>query len=86
VSVAVEIILFSISFCRDYVAISHQDQRNRYKDEFNKEYEEYIHLFKYIDGVTKKWVDLARRLDLAGQGTPDHTVSFLPITCYSFFL
>ena len=59
-------------FFRSYSSIQNTDQRQRYKQEFNTEYEEYKELHSDIEKVCKKFNQLQDLL----KKTPKHTVEF----------
>ena len=59
-------------FCRNYSSIQTTDQRQRYKQEFNTEYEEYKELHSDIEKVCRKFNELQVLL----KKTPKHTVEF----------
>ncbi|KAM9777500.1 RNA polymerase II elongation factor ELL-like [Neosynchiropus ocellatus] len=46
----------------NYTVIGDQEQRQRYKQEFNKEYSEYRNLHAHIDGVTRQFMELDAQL------------------------
>ncbi|KAL4227381.1 RNA polymerase II [Mactra antiquata] len=53
-------------YMRQYLTIEDNDQRCKYKQDFNEEYEEYRNLHKTLDEVSKKFAelqDLRRKLD-----------------------
>lgn len=51
--------------CRQYLIVTNPDQRNRYKNEFNVEYQEYKSLFDYSERVNKAFSSLADKLHAA---------------------
>lgn len=54
------------------------DQRNKYKQEFNLEYEEYRNLHKNVEKVTQKFADLEVKMRQTQQGTEEFEVKLLP--------
>ena len=59
-------------FCRKYANIENTDQRQRYKQEFNIEYEEYKQLHYYVEKVCKKF----NQFEVLLKRTPKHTQAF----------
>lgn len=57
-----------------YHQIRTVDQRNKYKQEFNQEYEEYRNLHKNVEKVTRKFADLEVRMRQTPQGTEEFEV------------
>lgn len=53
---------FLLPLHRTYAAIGSHDQRQRYKQDFNKEYSEYRDLHARIDGVTRQFMELDAQL------------------------
>uniref|UniRef100_A0A8D3CDK3 OCEL domain-containing protein n=1 Tax=Scophthalmus maximus TaxID=52904 RepID=A0A8D3CDK3_SCOMX len=54
--------LFTVSLHRTYTAICSHDQRQSYKQDFNKEYNEYRDLHARIDGMTRQFMELDTQL------------------------
>ncbi|XP_064608066.1 RNA polymerase II elongation factor ELL-like [Liolophura sinensis] len=55
-----------------YKRISDKDQRQKYKQDFNREYEEYMVLHSNIDKVTKTFASLEEKMKRTEQGTDEH--------------
>lgn len=70
-------LLFSCVFVLNskYKRISDKDQRQKYKQDFNREYEEYMVLHSNIDKVTKTFASLEEKMKRTEQGTDEHEVS-----------
>lgn len=64
-----------IIFCRNYSPIVSQEQRQRYKNDFNREYNEYRALHARIEGVTRQFTVLEAQLRQLQQGTDQYQVS-----------
>ncbi|XP_067934468.1 RNA polymerase II elongation factor ELL2-like [Watersipora subatra] len=47
---------------KHFTTVTNSDQRNRYKDEFNREYQEYKSLFEYVEDNNHKFNSLAVQL------------------------
>lgn len=62
-------------FCRNYTPIVSQEQRQRYKNDFNREYNEYRDLHARIEGVTRQFTVLEAQLRQLQQGTDQYQVS-----------
>lgn len=54
---------------RKYVAIVSLEQRQRYKDDFNAEYEEYRNLHVLIDKITKSFRKLGEQRKILTAGS-----------------
>ncbi|XP_053191545.1 RNA polymerase II elongation factor ELL-like [Scomber japonicus] len=52
----------TVDYLSTYAAIGSHDQRQRYKQDFNKEYSEYRDLHARIDGVTRQFMELDAQL------------------------
>lgn len=52
----------SMLCCRDYTPILSLEQRRRYKDDFNSNYNEYRRLHTIVAKVSSKFVQLEQRL------------------------
>ncbi|XP_067099345.1 RNA polymerase II elongation factor ELL-like [Osmerus mordax] len=52
-----------------YTVICNQDQRQRYKQDFNKEYKDYLDLHSRIDCVTRQFTELDTQLKQLRHGT-----------------
>lgn len=61
--------------CRSYRTIVSHEQRQRYKNEFNVEYNEYRALHARIEGVTRQFTVLETQLKELQQGTNQYKVS-----------
>ena len=62
-------------FLREYKAIQNAEQRQRYKQDFNAEYEEYRRIHDSIDKVTKRFKQLEMSLRKQEEGSEDYEVS-----------
>ncbi|XP_063432357.1 RNA polymerase II elongation factor ELL-like isoform X1 [Mytilus trossulus] len=60
-----------LDFVNKYNNIMSMDQRNKYKQEFNLEYEEYRNLHKNVEKVTQKFADLEVKMRQTQQGTEE---------------
>lgn len=60
--------------CRKYITITCPDQRSKYKEDFNAEYDEYRNLHSVIDRVSKKFAHLEERLRQEERGTEGYEV------------
>lgn len=54
--------------------IQYPDQRQKYKLDFNAEYEEYLTKHSYIDKVTKRFKQLEMSLRKQEEGSEDYEV------------
>lgn len=54
-----------------YTVITSAEQRRKYKELFNREYEEYMDVHKNVAAVSKTFLDLQERLKNVQQGTED---------------
>ncbi|CAK6966991.1 RNA polymerase II elongation factor ELL-like [Scomber scombrus] len=52
----------TVDYLSEYATIAGHDQRQRYKQDFNKEYSEYRDLHARIDGVTRQFMELDAQL------------------------
>ena len=59
---------------RKYTKVTDGDQRNRYKEDFNREYQEYRNLYDYMEAINKKFLDLAEKLDATSHGSTEYQV------------
>lgn len=69
-----------LSLHRTYTVICNHDQRQSYKQDFNKEYNEYRDLHARIDGVTRQFMELDTQLKQLHQESHKYKVIML----YSF--
>lgn len=60
---------------RMYTEISSHEQRQSYKQEFNKEYSEYRDLHARIDGVTRQFMELDAQLKQLHHGSHKYKVT-----------
>ena len=54
--------------------ICNQDQRQKYKQDFNKEYKDYLDLHSRIDCVTRQFTELDTQLKQLRHGTHKYQV------------
>lgn len=66
--------LYIYFLCRKYITITCPDQRSKYKEDFNAEYDEYRNLHSVIDRVSKKFAHLEERLRQEERGTEGYEV------------
>lgn len=59
---------------RTYTEIGSPAQRQRYKEEFNKQYSEYRDLHAHIDGVTRQFMELETQLKQLHQDSHKYKV------------
>lgn len=64
-----------------YTVISSHDQRQSYKQDFNKEYDEYRDLHARIDGVTRQFMELDAQLKQLNQESHKYKVIILSSLC-----
>lgn len=64
----------SFSF-RKYTTITSHEQRTRYKNDFNKYYNEYKELYDSVNRVTKRFLELEASLKQANTRSPKFGVS-----------
>jgi len=62
-------------FYSQYTRIETEEQRNRYKDDFNAEYQIYRDLHAVIERVSRRFAQLELRLREEERGTTDYQVS-----------
>jgi len=58
-----------VEYSHQYRRIVSAEQRSRYKEDFNSQYEEYRDLFKAIDKVSKRFEKLEEELRQQDEGT-----------------
>ncbi|NXX39607.1 ELL2 factor, partial [Tricholaema leucomelas] len=59
---------------RKYVPIVSQEQRQRYEDDFNAEFDEYRRLHTQIDAEVKKFTKLQEQQKLLSPGSKEYLV------------
>ncbi|NXG60294.1 ELL2 factor, partial [Hemiprocne comata] len=59
---------------RKYIPIVSYEQRQRYKDDFNAEYDEYRTLHAQIESVTRRFVKLDAQRKLLSPGSKEYQV------------
>lgn len=59
-----------------FIKIEDSDQRQQYKQEFNREYVEYRELHKEVDEVARKFQKLRSQINETEEGTRDFEVGF----------
>ncbi|NXF00265.1 ELL2 factor, partial [Menura novaehollandiae] len=59
---------------RKYVAIASLEQRQRYKEDFNAEYEEYQNLHVLVDNITNSFRELAEQQKFLTPGSKGYQV------------
>ena len=62
-------------FCRQYSRIENCEQRCRYKQDFNNEYEEYRCLHEKVQNVTRRFQHLKERILNTKEGSQEFEVS-----------
>ena len=67
------------SFCRQYSRIENCEQRHRYKQDFNNEYEEYRGLHEKVQNVTRRFQHLKERILNAKEGSQEFEVSSIGV-------
>ena len=63
-------------FVEKYKPIANREQRTRYKEMFNAEYEEYRKLHASVDSITRNFKKLESEIKAVKQGTEDYEVCF----------
>ncbi len=61
------------------------DQRQRYKDDFNAEYDEYRLLHARVENITRRFTQLDARCRKLAPGTKEYQVTVLHISLFSRF-
>ena len=61
-------------YYRSYCPISSADQRQKYKLDFNQEYEEYREIHDNVQKVSNRFADLEARMKKAKPGSEDYEV------------
>lgn len=69
-----------VSLCSMYTLICSHDQRQSYKQDFNKEYDEYRDLHARIDGVTRQFMELDTQLKQLNQESHKYKVISLSLS------
>ena len=64
---------------RDYTTIESDEQKRRYKEDFNKDYQEYQKLHETIAKVKMQFDELERRLRLEKPGSEAYKVSTIAL-------
>lgn len=73
------------SFFRKYTKILSYDQRTRYKNDFNAQYQEYLSLHSRIEKIKLKFISLNNHLQNCDEGSEQYMVSlFLVLFFYVF--
>ncbi|NXU78292.1 ELL2 factor, partial [Oreotrochilus melanogaster] len=61
-------------FLRKYIPISLWEQRQRYKEDFNAEYDEYRSLHARIETVNRRFMELDQQRKLLSPGSKEYQV------------
>lgn len=61
-------------FTREYPRIANEKERNDYKQDFDRDHQEYKDLQAELDGINKNLADVDRELDDLQEGSPQYLV------------
>lgn len=67
--------IFCCLFYSKYTAVISVDQRQRYKDDFNAEYDEYRILHARVESITRRFTQLDGKCRRLAPGTKEYQVS-----------
>ena len=71
---------------RQYSKIENCDQRQQYKQDFNREYEEYRRLHEKVQNVSKRFQHLKERISNTKEGSQDYEVGWFGWLEFCFFV